>query len=345
MSLRFLLNGYTGRCTLNGLNTLMTSWGLSVSTNVIKSGASVPLWKGTQQTGKFTRFAGHAVRDFPAYQVSVSVEPEKVLFNNVMERFNGRGFRDEFDVQFEDNATHIEYSFKQSYLTSFGFAVSNGAVCSLSFSFICFNEKFDMVLDGDYNLKANKINGKSNPNVKNLVGDVLMPYWAFGIISTHGVDENDDLNSNENDDLNSNENGDSNSNENYPYRTLQEFSFDYSQSVEPKFGCVGSSSGNAVEPLAAIFGQPSLTYSLTYVIENDFDVDDYKNDSNLIAVGGDTNNLDIRYNGNSVLKFFNCFPDSYTPSLGQANGVSTFGVAGTVYGGVEFTKIPEDSNN
>ena len=329
MSLRFLLNGYTGRCTLNGLNTLMTSWGLSVSTNVIKSGASGPLWNGPKDTGEFKRFAGHAIRDYPAYQVSVSVEPEKVLFNDVMERFNGRGFRDEFDVQFEDNATHIEYSFKRSYLTSFGFAVSNGAVCSLSFSFICFNEKFDMVLDGDYDLKANKINGKSNPNVKNLVGDVLMPYWAFGVISTHGADED----------------GGSNSSENYPYRTLQEFSFDYSQSVDPKFGCVGSSSGNAVEPLAAIFGQPSLTYSLTYVIENDFDVDDYKNDSNLIAVGGDTNNLDIRDNGNSVLKFFNCFPDSYTPSVGQANGVSTFGVAGTVYGGVEFTKIPENPNN
>ena len=303
--MRVLLNGYTGRCTLNGLNTLMTSWGLSVSTNVIKSAASVPLWRD----GQFKRLAGHAVRDYPSYQVSVSVEPEKTLFNNVMEKFAGRGFRDAFSVKFMDDATDIEYSFGSAYLTSFGLSVSSNAVCSLSFSFICFKNKFTMEMDG-YDKKANKVSGDSNPNVKNLVGAVLMPYWAFGV--SYGG---------------------------YPSSALQEFSFDYSQPVEPKYGCVGSSSNKAVEPLAAVFGQPSLTYSLTYVMDGKFNVDDYDRNSNKIVVGDDVNDLEIKYNGDELLKFKDCFPDSYTPSVGQMNGVSTFGVSGTVYGGVEYKKI------
>ena len=91
MALKTLLMGYTGRCFLgisenssnnyyhdsdseNDKHLFLTSYSLSINTNVIKSNAARKVMNKEEFTDNimFQRIALNAVRDCPIYEISLS---------------------------------------------------------------------------------------------------------------------------------------------------------------------------------------------------------------------------------------------------------------------------------
>lgn len=296
MALKIMLNGYTGRCTVDGYATMMTSYNFSVSTNVIKSTASVPLWRNK----RFDRIAGLAVRDYPTYNLSISIEVTEAFLWHLFEKMGKNGCRDAFKVNFIDDAYGVEYGFRECYLQRMDFAVDNEAAATVQLEFAYFKDTFTLKY-GTHDLQ------KKNNADRSLVGAVLLGYYSFGIRYS-GFEKND----------------------------LYQFSFSYRQPVTPKFGCVGKTDRNAVDPMKAIFGQPEMTYSLTYIMATQTSIDHYRIDSNKVANQGET--LAITRGHKDRLVFTNCYPDSYDPQVGQKNGANMVSIEGTVYGSITYGK-------
>lgn len=63
MALESMLRGTTGYVTIDGTNALLTSYNLSMNTNLIKSNASAPLYKNND----FTNIAIRPLRDYPIH--------------------------------------------------------------------------------------------------------------------------------------------------------------------------------------------------------------------------------------------------------------------------------------
>ena len=164
------------------------------------------------------------------------------------------------------------------------------------------------------------------------VGAVLMPYYFFGVIYSG-----------------------------YPYHTLYEFSFSFNQDITPKFFCYGamSSQVNAAPPGAVVWGLPTLTYNLTYVMaKTNVDVNDYlinshkivrqKNDLDLTLEEDREEevpaSIEIWYHGKKKFTFWKCYPDSYGPSLvNKGAEANKYNITGSVYGTV--TIGDEDEKN
>lgn len=298
--MQFMLNGYTGRCKLDSYATMMTSYSLSVATNVIKSQASIPLWRNK----KFNRIAGLAVRDYPTYNLSISIEVTESLLWYLLKKLGKNGCRDSFKVEFIDHAygSGLKINMSKCYLTQLDLNISNNAAATVQLGFAYFEKTFEMDY-GKYTTK-NKHNAEST-----LVGPVLMGYYNFGA----------KYNS-------------------ISYGDLYEFSLSYRQPVTPKFGCVGKSTSesNAVDPMKAIFGVPEMTYSLTYVMHDKNKLNNYNLNSNKVANNG--YDLEIYHKGKRRIKLTNCYPDTYTPQLAQNGGANMFNIEGSVYGSISFNE-------
>ena len=105
------------------------------------------------------------------------------------------------------------------------------------------------------------------------------------------------------------------------------------QTVTPKFGCIGNSSGKAMAPIAYIISNPTVNFQCTYVLYKGFDesVDEYTNGN---AIYNNMKTVTIDYDGFDNIKFNNCYIDTYSPQLGNSGSVNMMSISGTVYGDI-----------
>ena len=338
--MKVILMGYSGYAQIDGHNTLMTSFSLSMNENIIHSTGVGKLYYetiagGGTRHGRFTRYKMNAVRDYPGYEFSITAEANYDILDYILKQITTK-FHSFITVKFLDSASGIKYEFDNCCLTSFSLGVSNNSVAVATFGFVAFQDEIEVKFcQNGYD----KLAGRNAPGAVsdygaiyenadgtgNLVGAVLMPYWAWGIDTQdiYGQYFNDE--------------------------DLYEFTISYSQAVTPKFGCYGVASDLAPAPSKIIIGVPEAKYELTYLVANPTDVSDYLIRSNKVAIS--RRNMVVKYHqtrpegsivgqGEDVvdLEFMlmDCYPDSYSPQLASKSDANKISVSGTVYGRIAY---------
>lgn len=296
--MKVLLKGYSGYATIDGHDILMTSFSLSMSENIVQSGGVGKLLLASET---WKRYKIDALRDYPSYEISISCDANMNIINYLINKITSK-YHSYVDVKFYDNTSGMSYEFDNCCLTSMQLSVSaDTSAASLFFGFTSFKDEIEVEF-GDYSYTPKR----DAPD--DLVGAILMPYWAWGVEYT-------DFNAND----------------------LYEFSISYSQPVIPKFGCCGEVSDNAPKPKKIIFGLPELKYELTYIVANETKISDYTIHSNEISIS--THELVVKYHqtdeNNIRFKMTDCYPDSYAPSYANSGDVNKIMVSGTVYGTLE----------
>lgn len=304
--MKVLLKGYSALCKIGNSNRpiLLTSHTLTMNTNVIKGTSINQLWNNSSYG--FNRYNGYAVRDFAGYDLSISFQVTKDVFNDIMEIVFQKPHNC-IKIQLQDKASSFSYTFNYCYIKSMSLTVENNSVANINMSFIIFKDVVEYGISSEYNVSAINIADSS------LVGNVLMPYYFFGVSHT---------------------NFQNNKNE------LKSFNIDFSQQITPKYGCCGSSvtTYNAIQPQAVVFSLPTITYNLNYVMYNT------PNQSALNTyasnVWNENINVSCTYGDKAFLVLSNCYVDTYTPNVGGSQQ-ETFNITGSVYGNAIVTKIKQ----
>ena len=304
-NMKWMLMGYSGYVTIDDHQTLMTSFGVTLNENVIQSTGVGRIFTGDE----FDRFKMDAVRDYPGYDISITCEANFNILDYFLSRVS-TGFHSFIEIRFKDDASGIEYDFDKCCLTSFQLTVDNNSAASLTCSFITFKDEIEVDYDHDYDYTE-----KRNAP-KELVGDVLLPYWAWGVEYPDFTDE-----------------------------SLYTFTVSYTQPVTPKFGCYGEDAYNALKPKKIVFGVPEVKYELTYIVSDETHTHDYSIHSNRVALS--RKNLVVKYkqrfpNYTKKLpiefKFTmtDCYPDEYSPQYANSGDVNKMSISGTVYGKIKY---------
>ena len=291
--MKFLLNGYTGYATIGGYPTLMTSFSMSKTENILESGGIGDILSNNA----FTRYKLNAVRDYPSYELSISCEASKTLLDYLFKKITNK-HHSFISVSFKDDANGISHSFSDCCLTSLQLSVDLNSAATISIGFQVFTDTIGISFGNHDSKKKNNANS-------DLVGAVLMPYYRWGVEYPDFTDSD-----------------------------LVGFSISYSQSVTPKFGCYASNSENAVKPKKIIFGLPTVTYELTYIVYNKTSTNYYSINSNNIANSSKT--LKVKYNNGFSFEMTNCYPNSYSPQYANSGDVNKATISGTCYGKIQY---------
>ena len=304
--MKWMLMGYTGYATIDGYETLMSSFAVTMNENVIQSTGDGRILYNDE----FDRFKLDAVRDYPGYDISITCDANYEILHYFLKRVV-TGFHSFIDVKFTDDASGIWYDFGNCCLTSLTLSVDNEASASLSFGFVAFKDEIEADFE-NYDYKQ----GRHAP--KELVGDVLLPYWAWGV---EYPDYNED--------------------------DLYSFSITYTQPVTPKFGCFGEDAHNALRPKKIVFGVPDVKYELTYIVADTTHTNDYGIHSNMVALSRKT--LVVKYaqyfqthTRKPPIEFrfimTDCYPDTLTPQYASKGDVNKMTISGTVYGKIRYER-------
>ena len=337
MSMQFMTKGYGGKCSIAGLACLMTSYSLSMGTNMIKSGAVAPIWTsngGNSADGQFTRMSLPALRDCATYDISVGLQPTPKLLDFLMNELADHSFHRKVPLVFSDAASGLLYDFDDAYVANFSLSVQNGSAAEVTLSFSYFRNTFEVRW-----AKHSPQRAGGNGNV--LAGTSIMPYWMFGL-EMNGTGFNAD--------------------------DVQSFSVTFAHSITPKFGCCGLSENvdNAPGPSHVVFSQAGMSYEANFVMyhKTDEDARIYKNGDKGYGAktafrnGGavkikwhDAGSGEHVYDfkdgsGNSgaklkggrakALTLNHCYPDTYSPQVGSPDSPNAVSVSGTVYGSVTY---------
>ncbi len=121
------------------------------------------------------------------------------------------------------------------------------------------------------------------------------------------------------------------------YNGVLNFNFTISQTIERRFGCVGSEL-EYPETMYLVFGQQSTTYSCTCL--------NYGDESNSASASksgsaSDSNGLVLmlKYNGKEAVVFNDCVVESESPELVDPSGYRSFQVQGSCFGQLIFNQI------
>ena len=316
--MKFLLNGYSGYATIGGHDMLMTSFSVSMNENVLPSQGAAKLVEQLSDGGvEFRRLDLNAVRDYHGYDISITVDATYDILVYMLGRITGR-FNSFVPVEFHDNASKIHYSFENCCMTSVSLSVSLNSAASLSMSFTAFDDEFVIeYMDGGYNVRA----GRNAPS--QFVGNVLLPYWAFGVQA-----------------LDASGNG---------YRLpdgLKDVSLNWQCAVTPKFGCHGVPNTNAPAPSKVVFAKPSVNYELSYVVADEKHWYNHQYDSDEVAISGMT--VLLRFYEQTVIDnmhtltrsvdvaMTDCYHEKFTPQYANKDEVNTIGISGVMHGKMTY---------
>lgn len=288
MSLTHMLKGYSGAVQIEDISSFLTSYSLTLNTNLIRSGAVAPIYKNN----KFNMISLAPLRDFPIYELNISIELNKKICEKLFGLIK-EYFRDPISINFQDDSIGLELKFSDCYVTSFSLNIQNEAVATASLTCSYYKDTFEL------ESKEHDITQKKNNNVNK----DLMPYYGWEF-KYNGI--SNDVNS---------------------------FSLNYSQTVTPKFGCIGSNSNKAIAPIAYVISNPTVNFQCTYVLYEGFDksVDSYTKGNEIY---NNMKDVTIDYTGISKITFNKCYIDTYSPQLGNPGSANMMSISGTVYGDI-----------
>lgn len=297
--IKTLLNGYSGKCTIDGDLVLLTSFSLSVNMNHLQSGGIGKLLDGS----KLKRYGLSVIRDFPSYDLNLSFQMNESIFQKLIGKIE-KHFTDSIDIEFEEEAFGITYKFDDCYVKSFSFSIGLNQVCVANLGLAYFKESFKIK-----KAESSKISSKYGTDDLNKMGK-LMPYyyWSFKC-GVSGKTINKDLVSG---------------------------SFSFNREITPKFGCQGASSKDAQQPLKLHLGLPSCTFQLSYLYaDNAFESEINVHEYNSIECLNEKNNLIIKYKGNSKLECQQCIFTTFSPNMGNSGSYNTLNISGKVFGKIQ----------
>ena len=374
MALKTLLMGYTCRCFLNSFDEdetdikqiFLTSYSLSINTNVIKSNATRKLLESSNSTDAikeihFKRLNLNAVRDCPVYELSLSFQLTPGMLKFLQEQLCDYSFHKPLKCSLQDQFTGINSSkgmfyFDECYVSNFSINVDNNAVVSVNMSLTYYCEQIE--LQSNEKTLIDKIDWMCQSGEEQYGGgNLLVPYYSCGVDYFKGGSSNS-----------SNyeimcPTGEESGTARFKNDHLQSFSFTFQHNLTPKYALCASDSKNAIKPKKIVFSVPTINYELSYIYADrllDSNYNDYyeysKNkqkyqESNKI-VDEEQNesgwNLQIRfitYGGDDIyvhnskktsyisgFLFTKCYPDTYTPNVAQSGSVNTLNISGTIYG-------------
>lgn len=335
MALKPLLMGYTSKCFIDDIQIFLTSYSLSINTNIIKSGGVSQI---RNSSGSLNRISLNAVRDCPSYQLSLSFQATYSILLHLFEKLCNSCFHDSIHVLLEDGVLSFEkdgfFDFENCYVNSFSVSVDMDSVVTINLGLSFFSQSFKLEEISDFNVNE-------HPSKEIGGGNLLIPYYNTGIEYTS-------------------QNGDF-----FDVNCLQNFSFNFSHTITPKYslmvgetmnGSFNSIISNAPVPSKLVFSTPNVNYQLSYIYyKNSFNVDDYISfESNMIHNNSwqlslsflsrdkQNDNFDkTSYQNNASNKIGitcqDCYHDVFTPTVGSKGSANMLNVSGTVYGKITLS--------
>lgn len=356
-----LLMGYTTKCLIDDIHLFLTSYSLTINTNVIKSNAVNKLVSSVTSSNisscnfyqhYFYRVGLNAIRDCPTYEISLSFQLTPCVFKHLLTHLCDYYFHKPLKIVLQDQTSGFDgtnniFSFNKCFVTNFSFSVDNDSVATGSLSATYYGEQFEYYSNS---LNVSSAQSWTEKESKYGGGNLLMPYYGWGVDYNNEQISDASLN---NFSLNRNL---------FNGENVQSFSFNFQHSLTPKYFCCASTDRTtSVAPKKIIFSLPQMNYDISYIIQdktikntthysscfaNEIVAKDALEWNLSIAYQGKfSNNLSTGSKGQAIknnennsefnkigLKCQYCYPDSYTPSFGNNGSVNSLNVSGTIYG-------------
>lgn len=323
MALKPLLMGYTSKCFIGGIQVFLTSYSLSINTNVIKSNG---ISKIKYNTRGFERMSLNAIRDCPSYQLSLSFQATYQILFFLFDQLINFGFHKSISVQLNDKALGLEggdnfFNFEKCYVNNFSVSVDADSVVVVNLGLSYFSQEFKFE-QKEYNESFSKDEEGSSMSG----GDLLIPYYNTSVQYKR---------------LLSNEQDQQVQMDDFKSECLQNFSFDFSHTITPKYSLMASKNDNkAFIPQKLVFSIPTVNYNLSYIYyDNSFKVDDYTNlfSGEIATKGWELTLYFLNTKGNVTLTCQNCYHNVFTPNIGSKGNVNMLNISGTVYGKIRWS--------
>ena len=343
MSIIPLQAGYSGlvsigNSTSDSVKTLATSYDLSINQNYLKSQGIFGSFMN-KSDGTFDRLGGLAFRDFAGYELTVGLQATTAVFPMLMNVVNKP--RTSYSVHFQDAVYGCDMTFNQAFINSLSFQVSNGSLTSMNVGFFLIKRDVQLKFGKgtmsnpimDYGINSNSNWGYAG---KQWYGDKInpllevMPYygWGFRYKQTYGS---------------FGVNSDSNA--------VMEMSFQWQQNIETKHSLhhekrklEDSSNSNGGMPVMLLFGIPSASFSVNTLLYSNNDNEGFESKMGWNAKSNSTVTTEHKgftmvykfNNKNYQIEVSNPLVQTFSPQLANKNDVNTFGIQGSVLGGVSF---------
>lgn len=192
-------------------------------TKVFSSG----VWRFAKAVNKIEQHRPAYFQDVPTVDLSLNFELEKKLLKKFFEILSEKR-NAPFTVEFHDPDSKLDWKFDYCYLTSFNFSVDRDSILEVALGF------FTYVDHVSYGWQERNI-PKDDLYIKKLPLKDPIAYYEWKVTDKNGSEIPD----------------------------ITGFSFDFSQTVTPKYECAGNSSPSATPAEHLLFGMPEMGLSIT----------------------------------------------------------------------------------
>ena len=208
----------------------LKSFSCTFNKNILQSQAAMAYATSVKNV---RRTKGPFLLDVPSIDLSIEIEVYRDMFNEILNAIaNHRN--EHFRVNFIDHASGINWLFNECYVTSCSFSISEDSILSVSLSFFVVTDRINF----DWNQRSigDRFGNEELPIRPQYESRGVIPYYDFAVGMGDGSNTLADV---------------------------MGFSFDFSQSVEPKYECSGSNHVYAHSASHLLFGMPNIEFTLT----------------------------------------------------------------------------------
>ena len=108
--------------------------------------------------------------------------------------------------------------------------------------------------------------------------------------------------------------------------------FNFTQTITPKFGCEGKGKDKAVKPRAYVFSVPAITFDITFILYKDFNFSSLDSFNKGNDIDDEMESVKVEYADANDITFKKCYVETYSPQLGNSGSINMFSLSGMVYG-------------
>ena len=191
-------------------------------------------WRFAESVNSVAQHRGAYFQDVPSIDLSITFEIEADFLEDIFDILRTERNR-AFEVSFYDQDSDISWQFEECFLSSFSFSVGTNTILSVSMSFF-------VRVDGiSYSWGLRELHAINQTDLP-LTDPVA--YYEWNIRNTRGE-----------------------------IPDITEFSFNFTQQLTPKYGCLGVQSDTAPISTHILFGLPEMSCTITQLMHKSDSID------------------------------------------------------------------------
>ena len=279
MATKILTPGYTWYATLDGSALSITSFGMDVTRNLIKSNAPNGFNTTHKNIKLFQKHVSQILPDWVDVKVSLSAQATEALIGKLFTHIATKR-NTAMKVYAKDVASGTVFDFQECYLTSFGFDISEGGV-------LVVNLEFFVVFDYTDSSNTFSFSAYSDGGVKENHSPFssTVKMIPFTNCSIEGQGD------------------------------LISINFSFTQEITPKFGMQGNSSTVPLQPYKLLFGLPTMTLGYTQMTQSGVSISTYNMLTEYHKDLASTGHSKTIICGTKKLVCYDCVLEDFTPTI------------------------------